>query len=154
MRHYAPDSPAAAGRVIALALMADGAIDPSETLALAHANVLEHVGLSERGFEEVVREVCEDLSQSGALSHQGDMTLDNATLRGVMRDITHPSLQRRILHAVVEIACADDRVADGERRLLMYAAASWKMDGKPGAARPGRRWPPRVHRLSSAGVMS
>ena len=46
MRHYPTNSPEAIGRIIAIALMADGAIDSGELAALEKKGVINKIGLN------------------------------------------------------------------------------------------------------------
>ena len=45
MRHYPSDSPEAQARIIALTLMADGAIDQSELRLLNERNTINQLGM-------------------------------------------------------------------------------------------------------------
>ena len=53
MRHYPSNSPQATARVLALALMADGAIDATELSILQQRDVLGRLGLGEDDFDRV-----------------------------------------------------------------------------------------------------
>ena len=61
MRHYAKNSPEASARILALALMVDGAIDLREAESLQRHRIIETLDLSKPLFDQVVREFCEDV---------------------------------------------------------------------------------------------
>ena len=48
MRHYASNSPEAMGRLVALTLMADGAIDASELKQLDRKDTIRRLGLAKQ----------------------------------------------------------------------------------------------------------
>ena len=58
MRHYPSDSPEAMGRLVALTLMADGAIDASELRQLDHTDTIRRLGLNEASFDKVTSTFC------------------------------------------------------------------------------------------------
>jgi hypothetical protein len=64
MRHYPSDSPEAMGRLVALTLLADGAIDASELKQLDHTDTIRRLGLNEASFDTVIHELCNDLLTS------------------------------------------------------------------------------------------
>ena len=54
MRHYTTDSPEASARILALALLADGAIDLSELRTLQSHDIAKCVGLDDFHFDKVI----------------------------------------------------------------------------------------------------
>ena len=48
MRHYPSVSPEAMGRLVALTLMADGAIDASELKQIDHTDTIRRLGLNDK----------------------------------------------------------------------------------------------------------
>ena len=61
MRQYPSDSPEALTRIVALALMADGIIDPSELRLLKDQEILSRLGLDPDSFDRVFYEFCTDM---------------------------------------------------------------------------------------------
>ena len=107
MRHYPSDGPKAAARVIALALLADGAIDPSELATLSNRRTLDRLGLSESDFDAVIHALCEDLMLFSHRASAGH--LKSAVKRCATRfaELHHPELRKRLLDTVLAIVGAD-----------------------------------------------
>ena len=122
MRSYAHNSPHAAGRILALTMVVDGNLAPSELEALHRTRILEHVDLDAGQFQELLQELCDDLL-TGA-SH-GVVQLDTKLIDNVLGEIEDPDLRRTLLKAMWNIADADDWLADGEAVLLARAGALW-----------------------------
>lgn len=161
MRHYPEDSPKAAARIIALALLADGAIDPSELATLKRRRTLDRLGLGEPEFDAVIRDLCEDLMVYSHRAAAGHLEIGREALREVLAEIRHPKLRKRLLKTVLDIANADSELAGGEAVLIASAAECWGIDpfdafgiaalqpagtcmGRGSAARGTRRWLPTV----------
>ena len=128
MRHYPEDSPKAAARVIALALLADGAIDPSELATLKRRRTLDRLGLGEPEFDAVIRDLCEDLMVYSHRVAAGHLEIGREALREVLAEIRHPKLRKRLLATVLDIANADSELAGGEAVLIASAAECWGID--------------------------
>lgn len=128
MRHYPADSPKAAARIIALALLADGAIDPSELATLKRRRTLDRLGLDEPEFDAVIRDLCEDLMVYSHRAAAGHLEIGREALREVLAEIRHPKLRKRLLKIVLDIANADSELAGGEAVLIASAAECWSID--------------------------
>lgn len=145
MRHYPANSPEAAGRLLALALLADGAIDPAELAVLQRQEILERLGLSAKQFDTLIHEFCEDLLASAHRSPCGNLELGCQSLRHLFADVRDRRLQRELLRAMLAIVHADVRLGEGEATLLMLATESWDMQLYEAAridVSRGRRWAP------------
>jgi hypothetical protein len=148
MRHYPPDSPRAAARVLALALLADGAIDPCELRTLHRHRMLARLGLDEDDFDAVIHALCEDLLVCAQRASAGHLEIGREALREVLGDIRSPYLQRKLLRAVLQIVGADGETSGGEAALVSLASERWQLEATgmlPLPASPGRRWPPQAH---------
>lgn len=116
MRYYPPNSPEAAGRLLALTLIADGHVCHRELDTVERHDFEAALGLPAGGLGEVLRHLCEDLLQ-GSTNDLGS-GVDDALLDALVRDVDDPALQRQLLAAVVAAAAADGSLADGELRVL------------------------------------
>ena len=67
MRRYTNNSPEAAARIVALALMADGAVDRNEILLLKRQNVVTRLGLDNDRFDSIYYEYCTDMLASARM---------------------------------------------------------------------------------------
>ena len=153
MRHYPANSSKAAGRLLALALLADGAIDPAELAVLQRQEILERLGLSEEQFDSLIHEFCEDLLASAHRSPAGHLELGRQALRRLFDDVRDRRLQRELLRVMLAIVHADVRVGEGEATLLMLATESWDMQLYEAAridVPRGRRWAASASLTASA----
>lgn len=128
MRHYPSDSPKAAARVIALALLADGAIDPSELATLSNRRTLDRLGLSEGDFDAVIHALCEDLMLFSHRAAAGHLEIGREALRDMLAELHHPELRKRLLDTVLAIVSADGELSGGEAALIACAADCWGID--------------------------
>ncbi|MCU0926550.1 MAG: TerB family tellurite resistance protein [Hydrogenophaga sp.] len=124
MKSYAVNSPEAAARVLAMAMLADGQYSMTEIRALDRQQVPTRLGLSPEAFKTVVDTFCEDL----LVAHGGQWTgeVDPATRQHLMDEITDRSLQDLILQQCEVLMLADGHLADGEVELLDALGASWR----------------------------
>ncbi|WP_269507653.1 TerB family tellurite resistance protein [Burkholderia sp. IMCC1007] len=86
MRTYPRNSAQAAARIVALVLIADGHVDPSEERFIEKLETRHRFGIESTEFAQIVQTVCED----HAISHVSSSTisghLDHATLETLLAD--------------------------------------------------------------------
>jgi len=125
MRSYPIDSPEAAGRVLALMLIADGNVCTSEIAALTKAGAEPRLGLSAGGLGVLLRDLCEDLMtggyQGGALSG----FLNDDSLRGMMKEVQSAQLRQDVIALAHAAAGSDTHLAEGEAFILDAARRHW-----------------------------
>lgn len=122
MRNYAINSSHAAGRLLALTMVVDGNVAPSELAALDHARILSQVNLDQSGFRVLLQDLCEDLLAGAA---RDVVQLDTAVIDQLLLEIDDPRLRRKLLLTMWKIADADGWLADGEAVLLARAGVVW-----------------------------
>ena len=124
MKAYPVNSPEAAARVLAMAMLADGQYSMTEIRSLDRQQAPARLGLESEAFKAVVDGFCEDL----LLANSGQWTgeLDPATRRQLMGEITDPALQDQILQMCEGLILADGHLADGEVDLLDALSAAWR----------------------------
>ncbi|MDZ7812779.1 MAG: TerB family tellurite resistance protein [Ideonella sp.] len=97
MRSYPRNSPAAAARIVALVLIADGHVCRSEFEALDQLDAARELGLSTEGVPHAVQHLCEDLLMvaysGGSLMAQ----LDKPTLASIMAEVDDPCCKAEVL---------------------------------------------------------
>ncbi|MBA2723041.1 MAG: TerB family tellurite resistance protein [Methylibium sp.] len=125
MRTYPCNSPQAAARIVALTVLADRDIGKTELDLLDRLAVHEQLGLDRQELHAVLNDLCEDLLSSEQLQWADACPVDDRTLAGLMGDIEDPALRRRLLRLCIEIAEADEQVADGESIVLSAAVEHW-----------------------------
>ena len=114
MRTPACNSPEAAAHILALSLLADGQVSPSELNRLRQLDVDGRLGLPPGGFEEVLRQVSQRQDAQQALLAS-------------MADVTDPGLRLIVLQLCGAAIDADAHVADEERRVLQQLADHWQL---------------------------
>ncbi len=155
MRKYTQNSPEAGARVVALALMADGAIERSEILLIERQNVLARLGLDNEQFDSIYYEYCTDMLASAQRHASGRLELDKRGIKALLDEISDPVLQKKILHIMLDIVNADHRLTAGEASLIALALEHWNMDlcGMSESSVPRHCLPSEtpIHRGSTAG---
>ena len=124
MKAYPANSPEAAARVLAMAMLADGQYSMTEIRSLDRQNAPARLGLSPEDFKAVVDGFCQDLLTAGGGQWTG--SVDPATCQQLMAEITDRELQDLILLQCETLMLSDGHLADGEVELLDALSAAWR----------------------------
>lgn len=127
MRSYPTNSPQAAGRIVAMALLADGHLSHAEFELLDRLDVPRQLGLARSELHAIVHGFCEDLLASASGGWTDACRVDRATLFGLLAEIDDPALQRNVLQLCARVVEADGHLADGESTLLTAAIEHWDL---------------------------
>jgi hypothetical protein len=141
MRTYPTNSPQAAGRIVAMALLADGHLSRAELDLLDRLDVHRQLGLARTELHTVVHGFCEDLLASANGGWADACRVDRATLYGLLAEIDAPALRLRVLQMCADVVEADNHVAEGESTLLRAAIDHWGLQPEWPPAGTGRRAP-------------
>lgn len=125
MRSYPRNSPQAAGRIVALALLADGHLSRTETAALERQQVHQRLGIGREALDEVLRHLAEDLVATGASAWSGAGVIDESVVRSLLDEIDDPALRRTVLGLCLAVTFSDSHFADGEQAVLAAAGRHW-----------------------------
>lgn len=125
MRSYPHNSPQAAARIVALAMLADGHVCKSELDLLERMDGHVQLGLTPEQMLAVVHEVCEDMLSSSAMCWGGSCQVDEHTLTALLAEVGDPVLRARVLNLCVALVESDQHVADGEAVVLTAAVEQW-----------------------------
>lgn len=126
MRTYPRNSPQAAARLIALALIADGHVCRSEFDALQRDGTESRLGLRHGELAEVLQTFCEDLLHV-AQPHQGLAScLDDDLIASLLAEVDDPELQRQVTSAIVAAVAADGHLSDGEKYVMDAMLRAWR----------------------------
>jgi len=128
MRQYPSDSPEALTRIVALALMADGIIDPSELRLLKDQEILSRLGLDPDSFDRVFYEFCTDMLNTAQRTSSGQLQLDGKGIKRLLDEVTDPALQKTMLRTIMDITHADQQLAGSEAVLITEALNCWSLD--------------------------
>jgi len=125
MRSYPINSPQAAARIVALAMLADGQMCRAEINVLDRLRAHEQLGLRADELHSVVHSMCNDLLSAAELTWAHACQVDPRTLAKLMAEIDDPELRLKILGLCIAVIEADGRVVAGEAIVLMVAVEHW-----------------------------
>jgi hypothetical protein len=128
MRHYPSNSPEAMTRIVALALLVDGAIDLSELESLRRNDIVNRLGIDHARFDKVIHEFCDDMLTYGSLKPSGQSGLDPKSIGHLLGEIDDLKLQKMVLSVMLDIVNADGNLAHSETALIAQALKHWKLD--------------------------
>lgn len=135
MRSYAPNSPEAAARIVALVLIADGHVCRSEFDVLNQLDGPRLLGLKPDQLPQIVQALCEDLLVAAYAGGSMTNSLDDQALASLMAEVGDPALQRQVLQLALAAARADQHLADGEALVLAAARRFWGLGSEDDDAR-------------------
>jgi uncharacterized tellurite resistance protein B-like protein len=127
MRTYPQNSPQAAARVVALALLADGQLQRAELDMLDRLGAHAQLGLARAELQEVIHTFFEDLRETVRLSWADGCLLSPRTIRQLMDEVDEPGLRLKVLRLCAALVEADGHVAEGESMVLMAAVEQWDL---------------------------
>lgn len=125
MRTYPIDSPEAKARIIALALLADGALDNSELECMESQDIVSELGIPARTFDTVMYEFCQDIDQSGLRRSNGQLDLEHPAIEAMLNEIHQRNIRQALLSAMFNIVHADRDISLGEAQLTSRAMKHW-----------------------------
>jgi hypothetical protein len=125
MRAYPCNSPEAAGRLLALTMLADDRACPLEFAVLQALDAPRTLGLDPQALTRLVQDLRDDLMlgdwQGGSLLDR----IDERVLAQLMAEVDDPVLQAQLLRLAQAAAEADGQVAAGEALVLGAARRYW-----------------------------
>ena len=142
MRSYPTDSPQAAARLLAMALVADGNYSLTEIRALDRLQASQRLGLSPEVFKDVLDTFCEDLLAATGGQWTGSAGMDDATRQQLLGEVQAPALRAQVVELCQAVVQADGHEADGEATLLDALICAW------------RQWPHTAHTSRPVGALS
>lgn len=125
MHTYSTNSPEAVSRILALTMIVDGHVSPSEVHAMHRAEYLEQAGIDDDTFDRTLRELCEDLLDAASNRRAGMVEIDPRLMDALLLDIRDPLLQIRVWRTMVDIVHADGHLDTRETTLVRRAARAW-----------------------------
>jgi len=136
MRSYPVNSPEAAARIVALALIADGHVSLIEIDTLQRHDIAQRLGLGAEAFRDVLHGLCEDLQVQAPMAWTDPSRIDPRLIGDLIDDIDDPGLCAELIQLCRTVIEADHHVADGEALMLSTAFVHWHRRLSPqGASR-------------------
>ncbi|XZG68724.1 hypothetical protein ACTSKR_08650 [Chitinibacteraceae bacterium HSL-7] len=126
MKKYAANSPEAMARVLVLQMIADGSFDPAEIEELEHLHIYEAIGITRKGFIQVLQEFCNDLSDDADDDGQIHL-LDPDRIEIVFDAITEPRKRLLVAALALDLAKSDDEFSEPELLLFRKLMAHWHL---------------------------
>jgi uncharacterized tellurite resistance protein B-like protein len=126
MRTYPINSPQAAARLLAMALVADGSYSLTEIRALDRIQASRRLGLSARALKTVLDHFCEDLLAGAGGRWTGSADMNEALRQLLLDEVRDPALRALVVDLCQSIVLADGHEADGEAALLDALTRAWR----------------------------
>jgi hypothetical protein len=123
LRWYGPNSPRARGRLVAVAMLADGQLNPAELHEIAEGVVATTVGLDRRQFIQVLFDLCEDIEKK--LKPNGRELLDKDILDQLLSEVSNPYIRHSTLNAINLAVSCDEKICSDEAKFLSRATEAW-----------------------------
>ena len=125
MRTYPRNSPQAAARIVALAMLSDGHLTMRELDVLVRLDAPAQLGLGRADLHAVLHGFCDDLLASAEHGWADACRVDACTLAGLLAEVDDPALRLTVLQLCVQVVEADQHLAEGESKLLLAAVEHW-----------------------------
>ena len=142
MRTYPVDSPQAAARLLAMALVADGNYSLTEIRALDRLRASSRLGLSPEALKDVLDTFCEDLLADSGGQWNGTAGMPEAAREQLLAEVQDPALRAQLVELCQAVVQADGHEAEGEAALLDALICAW------------RQWPHTAHTARPVGALS
>ena len=128
MRSYPRNSPEAAGRIVALVLLADNHVCRSEFDVLESLGASQALGLASGAMPRLVQTLCEDLLTGLCATGSLLANVDEATLASLMGEVDDRELQHKVLELAFAAAAADGHLSEGEDFVINAAQRHWQIE--------------------------
>lgn len=135
MRTYPTNSPEAAARIVALAMLADGNLCKTEMDMLERIGAHSQLGLTQKQLHGVMHTLCEDLLATSHGDWESACRVSPATITSLMHEIDDAELRSKVLRLCALVIAADELVTENESRILSAAVDQWRQP--PNALRRG-----------------
>lgn len=126
MKKYTPNSPEAIARTIAMFMLADGDIDPSELEALEWLSLYESIGIERKEFITVLKDYFDDLTDE--IEANGTVNLLNPVrVDDVLTGVTDHKKRLATLAIAIDMCKSDHALNEPEMALLQHAMSRWQI---------------------------
>lgn len=127
MRAYPTDSPKAVSRLLALTMIVDGHLAPSELRAMDRTAIPPRAMLGQDDFDDVVQELCEDLLATAARRCSQEVEIDGRLLDGLLGEVEDQALRMSVMKTMLDIVHADSVLDARETLLIERAFKAWSV---------------------------
>lgn len=123
LRSYAHNSAEAAGRILALALIANGQVKRVETAVLDTLEAHQRLGLTRPQWHAVVQQLCADLLGPARLGIES--CINGELLDQMLDEVDDDGKRRLVLHLCAAVALADAQIVPAEEVVLLGLVERW-----------------------------
>lgn len=127
MRTYPTNSAQAVSRLLALTMIVDGHLAPSELKVARGSSMPKHIMLGEDDFDDVVRDLCEDLLASAARRSSHEVEIDGRLLDALLGEVDDSALRLSLMRTMLDIVHADSVLDTRETILIERAFRAWSL---------------------------
>jgi uncharacterized tellurite resistance protein B-like protein len=131
MRSYPTNSAKAVSRLLALAMIVDGHLSPAEVKAMHRSGILQRSAIDEDDFDDVVRDLCEDLLSTAARRCSEEVEIDARLLDALLGEVEDQALRLSVMQAMLDIVHADSVLDVRETLLIERAFMRWSGKHQP-----------------------
>lgn len=125
-RHDTRPFSAAAARVLALMVAANGRVDPRELQVLDDLDAFERVGVTRERFVALAEECLQDMG-AGLAEATWLRARDQAYLDRLLEAVTDPNERLLLCRLAAAVVTADGRVSGDERLVYDHVLARWRV---------------------------
>ncbi|MBK6908109.1 MAG: TerB family tellurite resistance protein [Rhodocyclaceae bacterium] len=125
LRTYPIDSPRAKARIIVLALLADGQLDPRELRGLAERGVVAELGITTDDFFQVLYDFCSDAARLP--KGKGNYLMSPALMETILDEVSDAGERKKLVRLIFDVIRSDGHLADSEAHLIWKALDSWSL---------------------------
>ena len=125
MRTYLRNSPQAAARIVALAMLADGHLCNAEWDALECVDAYTQLELSAAELHAIVHALSADLVSPASESGRSASQIESVTIATLLTEIDDPALRVKVLRLCLTVFAADGYLSEGESVMLTAADEQW-----------------------------
>ena len=129
MRAYPTDSPQAAARIVALAMLADGHVCHREMQTLQALHAAQRLQLTPEQLQAVLQGLAQDLLASAYPQWGSACQMDGHSLDALLAEVSDPALRSTTLALCQQVAMADAHWSPAEERLVARLAQHWQLPG-------------------------
>lgn len=119
------EHPIVVGRIVSLAMLADGWVGQEERSALVETGVLDRLGLDLDAFERIFESFIAETSASTCDEPCIRARITSERVDELLMQIRDPATQALLLDAMIDIANADGLLTQEEAQLLCRAKERW-----------------------------
>jgi hypothetical protein len=126
MKKYAINSPEALARVLVMQMVCDGNFNPEELEELEHLHVYEVLGISRKGFIQVLHDYCNDISDEA--DEEGRISLINRERIDFVLDGVSDSKKRlQVAAMALDLSKSDKTINDAELAVFSHMLKQWRL---------------------------